>query len=237
MANGVYGNGLPAHLCGSYQSPDLVWKTEHDIDDQNATIGINPSRIWTECIGEGKIVAAAAYPETDHALRQVMMSGAAAIYQQIALMETFPEILLFTANKHIIRFFIMTAEDLGNSKWSISCQQVSDASLDLTNLMDCIQFRCLTMAVTEHQNHYYQHFSTLWSQITPNQTITTWWLLPKEKYRLGSGPSPSPSHPVIITLTPTLMTCLSSHQANILSPPWYHPQCRHLTLKVRTHIP
>jgi len=173
---GVYGNGLPRYLKGRYQTPDYVWATTHDQPNDYATIGWqSDSAAWTECSGEGKPVDDADYPGDDHAVRQVMMAGAAGLYHQISLLEHQPKILLFTMNLNIVRFFVMTATPMEEveDKWSLVCQQVADVVLDLTDLMDCIRVRCFTRALHESDDVYRNHFNTLWGV---SDLRTCWWL-------------------------------------------------------------
>jgi hypothetical protein len=176
----VYGaTQLPATLHGSYQGPDYVWVTKHNEDSDHATIGhTTDSATWSECIGEGKPVNPEDFPVQDHAVRQVMMAGAAALYHQISLAKADPEILLFTINLDIVRFFVMTARWQDEGKWLIVCRRVEDLRLDLKELMDCIRFRCLTRALQSRNDGFRAGFMELWQRV---QRPVTWWLINKPK--------------------------------------------------------
>jgi hypothetical protein len=178
----VYGaTQLPPIFLGSYQTPDYVWATKHSKDSDHATIGHKAdSATWSECIGEGKPVRAEDFPDQDHAVRQVMMAGAAALYHQISLTEARPEILLFTINFNIVRFFVMTASrEEEERKWSIVCRMVDNLRLDLKDLMDCIRFRCLTRALRSGNEAFRARFMQLWP--LAERRPETWWVINKGK--------------------------------------------------------
>lgn len=195
LANGLYtGNSLPDELCGSFQKPDFVWATQHQISDDFCTVSLD-GYSWCECVGEGKPLSAS----DNHSLRQCIMAGAACLYHQISLHETSPQMLIFAINGPTVEFLQMRAEpagfqtnpDLGNTlvttmdqpvlaggfprQWKLIYTPVSDFSIDLQKFEGCLQFRGLTSALIAKDALFHEHVTSLWRDME-GQTIDRWWV-------------------------------------------------------------
>jgi hypothetical protein len=122
LANGVFArkNGLPSDVVGEFQRPDYLWPVRHTYEGDCWSVGLsNTLRIWCDCVGEGKPTKVPEENENDHALNQVVMSAVSCIYFQISLDRSNPQVLAFTLNRNMIRFFVVTAQR-HESTWQVS---------------------------------------------------------------------------------------------------------------------
>ena len=148
LPNGVFaGELLPENLQGSNQVPDYLWPVYHEFLGEEWSVASGSSHLWCDCVGEGKPTDVPLDDENDHALNQVIMSAVACIYFQISLGKLDPQVLAFTLNKTIVRFFIVVGEKKidrqGKESWGENYYHVEDRDLDLMNIRDCIC--CLTL--------------------------------------------------------------------------------------------
>jgi hypothetical protein len=122
LANGVFAgsNGLPADVIGDYQKPDYIWPVRHTFKGECWSVASGSTlSFWCDCVGEGKPTKVPEGNEEDHALNQVIMSAVSCIYFQISLEKRDPQVLAFTLNRNVIRFFVVTAQQC-ESIWQVT---------------------------------------------------------------------------------------------------------------------
>jgi hypothetical protein len=180
LPNGIFsGKLLPNELQGSHQRPDFLWPVRHTVIGEEWTV-VSGDRIWCDCVGEGKPFDAPTGQGYDHALNQVIISAVACIYFQISLGKSQPQVLAFTLNKNLLRFFVVVGEsrlqDEGQKKlWAIRYHHVKDRDLDLKSIGDCVRSKALARALRNRDEEKVREFERLRREMMGKE-MEKWWV-------------------------------------------------------------
>lgn len=145
---------------------------------------VTGDRMWCDCVGEGKPFDAPTGQEHDHALSQVVMSAVACIYFQISLGKAQPEVLAFTLNRNLMRFFVVVGvskkDEEGKELWGIKYCHVEDRDLDLKSIGSCVRSKALAKTLKSREASKVDEFCRL-KMAKEGGKMEKWWVEKKAK--------------------------------------------------------
>jgi hypothetical protein len=194
LPNGVFaGRKLPDDLVGEHQRPDYLWSVPHFHPGDHWTVGKN-SMLWCDCVGEGKPVKVPEETQNDHAVNQVIMASMACIYHQISLGKNDPQVLAFTLNQNIIRFFVVIGQKTEGGVWEVKYFHVKDRNLDLSIIGDCVRSLTLGKVLRTRNPRKKAELDELKAQKEREgvNNIVLWWVV---KTGATKGEVPVPERP------------------------------------------
>lgn len=194
LPNGVFaGRTLPDILVGEHQRPDYLWAIPHLYLGEHWTVGKN-SKLWCDCVGEGKPVKVPEENQNDHAVNQVIMASMACIYHQISLGKNNPQVLAFTLNQNIVRFFIVIGQKIEGGVWEAIYFHVKDRNLDLSIFGDCVRSLTLGKVLRTRNPTKQAEFAQLKAQRQAEgvENIVVWWVTKTKAVKQDEPPPEMP---------------------------------------------